>query len=167
MTEPDLPYLGTEGYVTRPASIARANSNVRSGVAQQRQTMIMNALLDYPEGVTWVELGERLHLHHGQVSSTLSVLHAAGKIFALRETRNRCHPYVHGAFSTWYTDYQRFDEPTRTNGKVLKSRIDNAIGRLEDAVLFLNDSPVSAEIVDVYALVQQALAILNGERDEG
>lgn len=167
MSQTELPYLGTEGYVTRPASIARANDNVRSGVAQQRQTTIMNALLSYPRGVTWVELGESLQLHHGQVSSTLSVLHGAGKIFALRETRNRCHPYVHGNFRHLFSDYERFDEPTRTSGKILRSRIDNAIGRLEDAVLFLNDSPVSSEIVDVYALIQQSLAILNGERDEG
>lgn len=45
-------------------------------------------------GATWKETADYLHLHHGQASGTLSVLHKAGRIERLAERRNRCHVYV-------------------------------------------------------------------------
>lgn len=163
--QPELPYNQTEGYVTRHASMIRASDNVRNGTAIERQTRVLNTLLLYPNGVTWVELGHDLGLHHGQISATLSVLHQAGKIFCLRETRSRCHPYVHSAFRDAYPEQMRYDEPVKTTGRILRERIDEATTFLENAMLILETQPVDVEQLRVFHAVQTALAILNGERN--
>jgi len=179
MSQTELPYLGTEGYVTRPASILRATDNVTSGVAHERQSQVLAHLANIPSGATWVEVGHALQLHHGQVSSTLSVLHQAGKVFQLRECRSRSHPYVHEKYRFLYVESERFDAPTRTNGKVLRERIDNAATHLECAELWLDgirenvaeamNAPASS-LQDMLNRVSEqivaALATLNGERDE-
>jgi hypothetical protein len=48
--------------------------------------------------MTWKELGDTHDWHHGQVSGVLSVLHKAGFIARLSETRNRCAVYVSPEF---------------------------------------------------------------------
>jgi hypothetical protein len=166
MTETVLPYLGTEGYVTRPASILRAQQDVISGNAGERQIAILKHLSVLPQGATWVEVGHSLQLHHGQVSGALSVLHKAGKLFQLRHTRSRSHPYVHANFRYKYTDSERFDTPTRTNGKLLKERIDSGIVYLDVAFNYLNAMPLTTETLLVRQQLSAVLACLNGEKDE-
>lgn len=45
-------------------------------------------------GVTWVEVAEQKHFHHGQSSGALSNLHRVGRIVRLKERRGRCGVYV-------------------------------------------------------------------------
>jgi hypothetical protein len=167
MTETVLPYLGTEGYVTRQASILRAQRDVISGNAGERQIAILKHLSVLPQGATWVEVGHALQLHHGQVSGALSVLHKAGKLFQLRDTRSRSHPYVHSNFRYKYTDSERFDTPTRTNGKLLKARIDDGLVHAEAALHYLNELSLTTEVLLVREQLSALLACLNGEKDEG
>lgn len=180
MSQTELPYLGTEGYVTRPASIMRATANATSGLSQERQAQVLTHLSSCPSGATWVEVGHALQLHHGQVSSTLSVLHQAGKLFQLRQCRGRSHPYVHEKYRFLYVESERFDTPTRTNGKVLRERIDSAVTHLECAEMWvdgvtehLRDEHDASALTTLLAMVMKvseqissALATLNGERDE-
>lgn len=156
MGEVHLPYLGTEGYVTRPASIARAQREALDGTVTERQARILDYLQDKPEGAVWVEVGEALGLHHGQVSASLSVLHQAGELFQLRHTINRSHPYVHKRFRYLYIANERYDEPTRTNARLLRGRIDLAISWLEAS---------DADAYDARFCIKAALAALNGESD--
>lgn len=44
-------------------------------------------------GVTVAELRDG-NLHHGRISSALSILHRVGKLCRLSEKRDRCHIYV-------------------------------------------------------------------------
>jgi len=45
-------------------------------------------------GITWKEFSEITGLHHGTASGVLSVLHKAGRIARLKETRKGCKVYV-------------------------------------------------------------------------
>ena len=45
-------------------------------------------------GVTWKELGDKLNLHHGQASSSLSYLNKEGHIVGIAEYRLKCRVYV-------------------------------------------------------------------------
>lgn len=166
MDETVLPYLGTQGYVTRPASILRAEQEVVLGDVSDRQIAILNFLSLVPQGAIWVEVGHALQLHHGQVSSALSVLHSAGRLFQLRDIRSRSHPYVHTNFRYRYKDSERFDKPTRTNGKLLKQRIDGGVVCLEAALNYLNEMPLTCETLLVREELSAALASLNGDKDE-
>jgi len=130
----ELPYAGTEGFVGRPASAERARRNAQDGTSHDRQHKVLRYLEEHPGGLTWVELGEVLRLHHGQVSSTLSVLHQAGKVFQLRLKRGRSHPYVHAQHRYLYIADERYDQPTRTNASMLQERIDMAEAVLEVAL---------------------------------
>lgn len=93
----DLPYNGTEGYVDRPTSQARAEAEVMSGRAPTRRARIL-ALLEDRAGVgaTWREASLTLEgrEHHSGFTSSLSTLHKAGKVVALTETRGKCSVYV-------------------------------------------------------------------------
>jgi len=151
----ELPYHGTEGFVARPASMARAVENATTGVARRRQRQVCEHLEPLPAGATWREIGAALHLHHGQVSASLSVLHRAGAVFQLRETRDRCHPYVHGKWRGCFLPSQRFDEPTRTSAAVARERIETALLLLDDGL----DRPD-----ELRRLVRDAVAVLRGER---
>lgn len=158
MTE--LPYVGTEGFVRRPASEDRARENAANGVASERQLRVLAWLEPVSRGMTWIELGEALHLHHGQVSATLSVLHQAGKVFQLREKRGRSHPYVHTMWRYLYVASERYDEPTKTNAKVLRERNEDAEALLDSALAGWFGEPDTAR-----NLVMAALSALRGERD--
>lgn len=94
-SEPVLPYAGTSGHSGSETSRERAVKADREGVTakrQQRALGMMGAMGNY--GVTWQELATSLDLHHGSASGVLSVLHKAGKICRLKETRNQCKIYV-------------------------------------------------------------------------
>lgn len=169
---PLLPYQGTEGFVERPASEARARENARNGVSRQRQKQVLEALDHMPTGAIWTVLGHALQLHHGQVSSTLSVLHQAGEVFQLRRIVERCHPYVHSKYRHMYREDERYDFPTRTNATVLKQRSAKAEEKLALAVTLLD----ACRDGDVYLVthwqahyvrefITEALDTLIGKRD--
>jgi hypothetical protein len=156
----ELPYLGTEGFVRRPASEDRARENALNGVASERQSRVLAHLEPLMYGETWVEVGEALRLHHGQVSATLSVLHQAGKVFQLRDKRGRSHPYVHEKWRHLFVACERFDEPTKTNAKILRERNEEAEALLDSALAASSDRfTVSRRYVEA------ALMALRGERD--
>lgn len=102
MTDDATPYAGTEGYAGTQTSKDRAVERAHN--ARERQ----NALLAYLRGegaggatVAQIKshagfvdpLGSEF-LHHGTASGTLSILHRAGKIARLTETRNGARVYV-------------------------------------------------------------------------
>jgi len=45
-------------------------------------------------GMTWKDVAEVLHLHHGSASGALSRLHKEGRLARLSHTREACHVYV-------------------------------------------------------------------------
>lgn len=159
-----LPYAGTEGFVGREASVERARRNAAEGISGDRQEQVLDylRLTSGRVGATWIEVGEALRLHHGQVSSTLSVLHQAGKVFQLREKRGRSHPYVHTDFRYIYVASERYDTPTRTNAKMLKERNEEAATYLEAALSMWQIKPIG----DMARLVEAALVALNGTDEE-
>lgn len=122
-----LPYNNTEGYVSRQASRERAVEEAVSGIAADRQRMVLTYLLRCGErGATWKEASTALNLHHGQISGCLSALHSGKKVFMLRQKRGRCHPYVHTDYRDIYHDGLRFDEPAKTRSGDINQRIARA-----------------------------------------
>jgi hypothetical protein len=90
-----LPYNGTSGWSGTNTSENRALDNDKSGKTTQVQGEVIRQLeLSGSHGLTWKELSEDTDWHHGTVSGALSVLHKAGKISRLLETRSRCRVYV-------------------------------------------------------------------------
>lgn len=128
-----LPYNGTEGYVDNPASKERAVTEALDGTVGNRQRMILNLLIQYGEvGATWGEVQLKLpHLHHGQISATLSVLHKACDVFQLKERRGKSHPYVHYLFRDCYTKEERIDLPARTKANDRADRLAKAYEKVE------------------------------------
>jgi hypothetical protein len=92
---PVLPYAGTSGHAGGGPSRERAERDDRSGATTVRQQAVLDDLRRRgADGATWNELGERLGLHHGQVSSALSNLHRDGQLVRLTERRRRSSVYV-------------------------------------------------------------------------
>lgn len=95
LNQPELPYNGTSGHSGTNTSRARALSADRSGKTALRQAQALNLLASRTTvGLTWKELSEYTGLHHGTASGVLSVLHKAGRIARLKESRNGCKVYV-------------------------------------------------------------------------
>lgn len=95
LNQPELPYNGTSGHSGTNTSRARALSADRSGKTALRQAQALNLLAGRTTvGLTWKELSEYTGLHHGTASGVLSVLHKAGRIARLKESRNGCKVYV-------------------------------------------------------------------------
>jgi predicted cupin superfamily sugar epimerase len=92
---PELPYAGTSGYSGTDTSEDRARIQDSNGTTSKRQKeTLMYLWMQHEQGVTWKEIADELGLHHGSASGVLSVLHLAGRIERLAETRNRCKVYV-------------------------------------------------------------------------
>lgn len=92
---PVLPYNGSSGFSGSDSSRARAVSEDASGITGDRQRQTMDFLQSRLSlGATWRDLAEALGWHHGQASGALSVLHRAGHITRLKQTRDRCAIYV-------------------------------------------------------------------------
>jgi len=92
---PELPYAGTSGYSGTDTSENRARIDDSNGTTGKRQSQTFSFLSQrHKNGATWKEIADALGLHHGSASGVLSVLHLAGKIERLAETRNRCKIYV-------------------------------------------------------------------------
>ena len=95
LNQPELPYNGTSGHSGTDTSKERALVADRSGKTALRQAQALNLLSERTyQGITWKELSEVTGLHHGTASGVLSVLHKAGRIARLRESRNGCKVYV-------------------------------------------------------------------------
>ena len=147
--QPSLPYAGTEGYVASPASRGRAERNARDGTARNRQERFLATLAGAgARGLTWGEIADAYGLHHGQASSTLSVLHKAGLVFQLSHMRGQSHPYVHIMFQGCYPDGQRIDAPARTKARqviadayiaLVAARNDGSWQGVEDVIALLSD----------------------------
>lgn len=52
-----------------------------------RAEQVLDALADSVNGLTWIELGQALRLHHGQSSGALTRLHQQGRIVRTAEYR--------------------------------------------------------------------------------
>ena len=95
LNQPELPYSGTSGHSGTDTSKARALHADRSGKTALRQAQTLNLLAQRKlVGITWKELSEITGLHHGTASGVLSVLHKAGRIARLKESRDGCKVYV-------------------------------------------------------------------------
>jgi len=93
--QPELPYNGTSGHSGTDTSKQRALDADRSGKTALRQAQALNLLGQRQvTGITWKEFSEITGLHHGTASGVLSVLHKAGRIARLKETRKGCKVYV-------------------------------------------------------------------------
>ena len=91
----ELPYNGTSGHSGTETSKERALHADRSGKTALRQAQALNLLSERTfQGITWKELSEVTGLHHGTASGVLSVLHKAGRIARLNDSRNGCKVYV-------------------------------------------------------------------------
>lgn len=108
-------YGETGGFVARPASVDRAIREIATGKLSERQSQVLELLDDAGFcGLTWQACGDLLGLHHGQISGALSNLHGCGQVFALREVRDRSHPYVHIKYRDRWDADARYDAPVRT-----------------------------------------------------
>lgn len=95
LNQPELPYSGTSGHSGTDTSKERALNADRSGKTALRQAQTLNLLAQRKMvGITWKELSEITGLHHGTASGVLSVLHKAGRIARLKESRDGCKVYV-------------------------------------------------------------------------
>lgn len=94
-----LPYGGStdpnSGYTGSDTSEERAREADRTGVTARNQRHTLHFLREAGRhGMTYRELGGVAGWHHGQASSSLSILHKAGRIARLTERRTRCLVYV-------------------------------------------------------------------------
>lgn len=95
MSLPVLPYNGSSGHSGSSSSKERAKHLDSSGKTSKYQHLIMDYLRQKQEfGATWKEIAELLKVHHGTASGALSVLHKAGLIERLKETREKSKIYV-------------------------------------------------------------------------
>lgn len=115
MTQIQLPYNGTAGYVPTAASKERAVREVQDGTLSTRLQRVLTVLDERStQGATWREIAYTLNLHHGQASGALSTLHRMGCVFSLRDKRNKCHPYVHAKYRAAFAEQRRQDTPSAT-----------------------------------------------------
>ena len=92
---PELPYDQTSGHSGTDTSKARAVEADKSGKTAMRQAQAIDLLNEnYERGLTWKEFSLITGLHHGTASGVLSVLHKAGRIARIKESRNGCKVYV-------------------------------------------------------------------------
>ena len=84
-------YQGTLGFVPVDTSRDRAEREADNGTAEDRLCAVERELQRAGMvGATWQQLGQRLNLHHGQISSALTVLHRAGRAAMTTAKHNRC-----------------------------------------------------------------------------
>jgi hypothetical protein len=147
---PSLPYNGKSGHVAASkTSKARALHEDATGVTGKRQLQILDALENASaHGYTWTELGDELNLHHGQVSGALSVLHNAGRVFALRRERNNSQIYYHCKYRDLFAESARLDYPVKT----ANAKASDAL----DALLLAVDRLVECQTMQTVAAVRHA-----------
>lgn len=132
-----LLYDGKSGAVNQSdTSRERAEAEDADGTTSARMATVLDQLKLRRDGMTWPELSAVLKKHHGQISGCLSMLHKGGLVFALKEKRDRCHPYVHGAYRHTYADRERLDAPVKTKATAEREALDTlliAVDALLDA----------------------------------
>ena len=95
MSDPITPYAGTSGWSGSDTSRERAEREDSNGTTSERQSTALGYAQTFgSEGVTVKDLRDLTGWHHGQASSTLSVLHKEGLLARLSERRDRCAVYV-------------------------------------------------------------------------
>lgn len=95
MNFPILPYNGSSGHSGSSSSKERADYLDKSGKTRKYQFRIMDYLREQADqGATWKEVSELLDVHHGTASGALSILHKAGLLERLKETRGKSKIYV-------------------------------------------------------------------------
>ena len=131
------PYAGTEGFSGTDTSRERAETKAAS--AKRRQ----NAMLRYlaargVKGATVVDVKRaptesagpmlpREFAHHGTASGTLSILHRAGAIARLVETRDKAHVYV----LPEHIDGRPFERFVGNVEKAQIAALDDAVAEIE------------------------------------
>lgn len=151
-------YDGQSGSVrASDTSRERAETEDEAGVTAKRAEQILEHLKLRREGLTWFELGALLKLHHGQASGALSMLHKSGVIFALKQKRNRCHPYVHSAYRHLYSADQRLDEPVKTKAAEEKDAL--------NALLVAVDELLQSQTWNTIRALQTARALYKDKFD--
>jgi len=129
----ELLYNGRSGAVNASdTSRERADAEDEGGVTTARVNAVLEQLKLRTDGMTWPELGAVLKLHHGQISGCLSMMHKSGLVFALREKRSRCHPYVHGSYRDIYGDLLRLDGPVKTAATAEREALDVLLKAVDD-----------------------------------
>jgi hypothetical protein len=143
-----LPYAGTAGFVSQPASAQRAQNEARTGEATARARAVLSVLEVHPTGLTWKELATLMNLHHGQVSGALSTLHKSGHVFMLQTQRNRCHPYCHAKHRVNYPPTARIDEPAQTKAGKRKDDLEQLLILVQTGIKFgrIQDSEIIKHI---------------------
>jgi hypothetical protein len=95
MSEAITPYAGTSGWSGSATSEERAQREDSEGITARRQRQTLDFLaVRQAVGLTVKDLRDVSGWHHGQASSSLSVLHMAGAVARLTERRDRCQVYV-------------------------------------------------------------------------
>jgi len=141
-------YAGTSGYVDREASKLRATHEASSGKLSERQQRVLRYLERAgKEGLIWRELAEATGMHHGQISSVLSVLHRRGLVFALRIMRDNCHPYVYFGYVDNYEASERTDEPTETASGKRRRALEAVLEAAIDVIRFDGTDRVSLDVL--------------------
>jgi hypothetical protein len=120
----------TAGHSGSDTSAATAVDEARDGRKSWREQKGLELVSAGGwQGLTVAELRNTMGWHHGRASSTLSVLHKAGKIARLAETRGRCKVYVMPDMVA-----SRQTEPyTRQKHRLSKPETE-AVGRLRGAL---------------------------------
>lgn len=135
-------YQGTLGFVPVDTSRDRAEREADNGTAEDRLCAVERELQRAGMvGATWQQLGQRLNLHHGQISSALTVLHRAGRAAMTTAKHNRCHYYIHADFIPMHDPAHIYLRPTKT----LATRQAEAGAVLAEAVQAYFDYGITAE----------------------
>ena len=140
MEQPMLDY--SFAHVNRDTSRERAQREVADGTFNARRQRVLDLLKQHPQ--TWRDLAEQTGLHHGQISSLLSVLHRNGEIVMMKERKDRCHPYTHIDNTRWMMPDEYWIEPVETKAS-RKSRTADALA--ETVAQFLNRKANTNDLV--------------------
>ncbi|QZD98173.1 DNA binding protein [Microbacterium phage Blett] len=136
------PYAGTEGFSGTDTSRERAESKAAS--AKRRQNAMLRYLRERGSyGATVVDVKDAGRLvvekglvthpltaefeHHGTASGTLSILHRAGAIARLVETRDKAHVYV----LPEHIDGRPFERFVGNVEKAQIAALDDAVAEIE------------------------------------
>lgn len=127
------------GWSGSDTSRERAEHDDHTGVTAKRQAEVLRLMATYgPKGVTWVDVSEVLHVHHGGASGVLSVLHKTGRIVRLSERRNRCKIYVLPEYA--------YGRATEKQGSTSANQLGDDIAALLRRLLPEHTDPVEAGV---------------------
>lgn len=153
------PYGGPDtGWSGSDTSRERAERERDDGTVSHRQRQTLASLNTAGvRGLTWRELGAEQGWHHGQSSSTLSVLHKDGRIARLVERRDRCHVYVLLGYVG--------ERDTQPHGRQAPERDGSLEMALDDLDVYERKLAAIRALCEEYALLDpgQVIEILDGQ----